>query len=76
MRPLSPCQHVICRTLVCMNPLPNVAVRMQAASVREAAGGATVALMAHLQARSVPTVVACLLDGMASSCAWQTKVRM
>jgi len=43
--------------------------------VREAAGGATAALAAHLQPRSVPAVVAALLDGMAPSCAWQTKVR-
>ncbi len=63
-------------TLVPLDLVPTLAALMQAASVREAAGGATVALMAHLQARSVPMVVACLLDGMASSCAWQTKVRI
>ncbi len=43
--------------------------------MREAAGGATAALAAHLQPRSVPAVVAALLDGMAPSCAWQTKAR-
>ncbi len=43
--------------------------------MREAAGGAIAALAAHLQPRSVPAVVAALLDGMAPSCAWQTKAR-
>ncbi|KAK9839773.1 hypothetical protein WJX81_000473 [Elliptochloris bilobata] len=46
----------------------------KAASVREAAGGATAALAAHVRPRSVPKVVPCLLDGMAPACAWQTKV--
>lgn len=47
---------------------------VQAASVREAAGGATAAVAAHVQPRNVAAVVPYLLDGMAPACAWQTKV--
>ena len=47
---------------------------LQAASVRDAAGGATAAVAAHVQPRNVAAVVPFLLDGMAPACAWQTKV--
>ena len=47
---------------------------LQAASVRDAAGGATAAVAVHVQPRNVAAVVPFLLDGMAPACAWQTKV--
>ena len=42
--------------------------------MRDAAGGATAALAAHVRPRNVVAVVPYLLDGMAPACAWQTKV--
>ena len=58
-----------------LNPYARLNHRqVQAASVRDAAGGATAAVAAHVQPRNVAAVVPFLLDGMAPACVWQTKV--